>query len=459
MFIIDYIISTGASVMMPLIFIVLGLILRLRISQAIKAGLMVGIGFIGLSITVNLMIDSLTPVSHAIVNRFGLNLTVLDMGWPAAAAVAMGTRVGALVIPVCVALNVLMLYTKITRILNVDIWNLWHHAFTGSLVAIITDNLWLGLFAAVLNCAITMVIADRTSKDVEKYLSLPGISVPHGFSASFVPAAWLVNFVVDRIPYVRDIKIDTKVIQHRLSVLGDPASLGAIIGGVLAIIAGVEVKEILQTAITMAAVMTIIPRMAKMLMEGVYPISERIQEIAQARAGSFGQISIGLDSAVSVGHPVTLSVSMVMIPIMLVLAAIIPGNEFLPFASLTGLPFAFVLVTAVCRGDMFRTLLTGLLTLSLALLIGTNLAPLVTSTAVSTGFSLPNGASSISSVDYAGAMLPWAMIQGFKFKVVGVVVLTVITLLLALWNRRKILQEARELAQAQQAETHVENAS
>ncbi|MFT4465478.1 MAG: PTS transporter subunit IIC [Sodalis sp. (in: enterobacteria)] len=260
MFIIDYIISTGASVMMPLIFIVLGLILRLRISQAIKAGLMVGIGFIGLSITVNLMIDSLTPVSHAIVNRFGLNLTVLDMGWPAAAEVAMGTRVGALVIPVCVALNVLMLYTKTTRILNVDIWNLWHHAFAGSLVAIITDNLWLGLFAAVLNCAITMIIADRTSKDVEKYLSLPGISIPHGFSASFVPAAWLVNFVVDRIPYVRDIKIDTEVIQRHLSVLGDPASLGAIIGGVLAIIAGVEVKAILQTAITMAAVMTIICR-------------------------------------------------------------------------------------------------------------------------------------------------------------------------------------------------------
>lgn len=68
MFIIDYIISTGASVMMPLIFIVLGLILRLRVSQAIKAGLMVGIGFIGLSITVNLMIDSLTPVSHAIAS-------------------------------------------------------------------------------------------------------------------------------------------------------------------------------------------------------------------------------------------------------------------------------------------------------------------------------------------------------------------------------------------------------
>ncbi len=115
--------------------------------------------------------------------------------------------------------------------LNVDIWNLWHHAFTGSLVTIITDSLWLGIFAAGINCIITMVIADRTSGDVEKYLNLPSISVPLTvFSASFVPAAWLVNAIVDRIPVVRDIKIDTEVIQRRLSILGDPASLGAIIG-------------------------------------------------------------------------------------------------------------------------------------------------------------------------------------------------------------------------------------
>lgn len=445
MFVIDYILGLGASVMMPIIFMILGLILRLSIGKSIQAGLMVGIGFIGLSITVDLMINSLTPVSHALVERFGLNLNVLDVGWPAAAAVAMGTRVGVLVIPVCVAINVFMLYTRTTRILNVDIWNLWHHAFTGSLVAIVTDSLWLGVFAAGINCIITMIIADRTSGHVEKYLGLPSISVPHGFSVSFVPAAWLVNFIVDRIPGVRDIKIDTEVIQKRFALLGDPATLGALIGVILGIIAGIEVKEILQTAITLAAVMTIIPRMAKMLMEGVYPISERIQSIAQARAGSFGKIAIGLDSAVSVGHPVTLSVSMLMIPLVLVLAAIVPGNQFLPFASLTGLPFAFVLVTAVCRGDMFRTLLTGLLTMSIALLIGTQLAPLVTSTAVSTGFSLPQGATSVSSIDYAGAMLPWVVLQGFYFKAIGIAVLVLSTIGLMLWNRRKLAQENAQL--------------
>lgn len=441
MFIIDYIINLGASVMMPIIFILTGSILRLPLTKAIKSGLMVGIGFIGLSITVNLMIDSLTPVTHAIVDRFGLQLNVLDVGWPAAAAVAISTRVGVLVIPLCLAINLIMLYSRTTRILNVDIWNLWHHAFTGSLVAIITNSLLLGLFAAAINCIITMVIADRTTRQVQQYLNLPAISIPHGFSVSFVPAAWLVNFIIDRIPGIRDIKIDTEVIQKRLSLLGDPASLGAIIGAILGIIAGDDLKSLLKTAITMAAVMTIIPRMAKMLMEGVYPISERIQEIAQNRVGKFGNISIGLDSAVSVGHPVTLSVSMIMIPVMLILAAIIPGNQFLPFASLTGLPFAFVLITAVCRGDMFRTLITGLLTLSLALLIGTHLAPMVTSTAISTGFSLPQGTTTISSVDYAGAILPFVIVKSFHFKIIGIIIITLLTTGLIIWNRHKIINE------------------
>ena len=84
----------------------------------------------------------------------------------------------------------------------------------------------------------------------------------------------------------------------------------------------------------------------------------------------------------------------------------------------------------------------------LALLIGSNLAPIVTSTAVSTGFSLPQGTTSISSVDYAGAMLPWAIIQSFHLKEIGVGILTLCTLALVLWNRRKLAQENEQPAEA-----------
>ena len=439
--ILDYIVGLGASVLMPIVFLIIGICIRLGIGKSFKAGLMVGIGFIGLSITVGLMIDSLTPISNAIVEKFGLQLNVLDVGWPAAAAVGMGTEVGAFIIPLCVAINIIMLMTRTTRVLNVDIWNLWHHAVTGSLVAVMSDSLTLGLFAAAINCIITTIIADRTAKDVSKTLGLPGISVPHGFSVSFVPAAWIVNFVFDRIPGVRDIKIDIEKLQSKFSVLGDPAALGSIIGALLAIIAGADVKTILNTAVTMAAVMTIIPRMAKMLMEGVYPISERIKEIAQSKLSHLGNLTIGLDSAVSVGHPVTLTVSLLMIPVMLGLAAIAPGNGFLPFASLTGLPFAFVLVTAVCKGDAFRTLVTAVITLTAALYIATDLAPLITSVATNNGFAMPAGATSISSIDYAGAMLPWVIVRAFELKTIVIVAVTAITGLLMFVNYKLLKRE------------------
>lgn len=441
--ILDFIVGLGASVLMPLVFIIIGLCVRLKIGQAIKAGLMVGIGFIGLSITVQLMIDSLTPISNAIVKNFGLNLNILDVGWPAAAAVGMGTQVGALIIPLCVAINLVMLYTKTTKVLNVDIWNLWHHAVTGSLVAVMTNSLAMGLIAATINCVITMVIADRTAKDVSETLELEGLSIPHGFSVSFVPIAWVVNWVINRIPYVRDIQINTDKIQERFSVLGDPSALGAIIGILLAVMAGVDLPTVLKTGVTLAAVMTIIPRMAKMLMEGVYPISERIQALAQTRLTGFKNLTIGLDSAVSVGHPVTLAVSMLMIPVMLVLAAIMPGNQFLPFASLTGLPFAFVLVTAVCKGDFFRVFITALVTLTLALYIATDLAPAITSVATGNGFAMPDGANLISSVDYAGAILPWVVVHAFALKVIGIVMAGALTIGLAIYNRSLLLKEER----------------
>lgn len=39
---------------------------------------------------------------------------------------------------------------------------------------------------------------------------------------------------------------------------------------------------------------------------------------------------IGLDTAVTLGHPTTIAVGLLLIPIMLILASILPGNKVLP---------------------------------------------------------------------------------------------------------------------------------
>lgn len=54
MIVLEYLVSLGPAVMIPIIFTVFALCLKVKLGKAIRSGLLVGIGFIGLSITDNL---------------------------------------------------------------------------------------------------------------------------------------------------------------------------------------------------------------------------------------------------------------------------------------------------------------------------------------------------------------------------------------------------------------------
>ena len=145
-----YIIGLGAAVMMPIIFTILGVCIGIRFGNALKSGLKVGVGFVGLSIVTALLTSSLGPALDSVVGIYDLQLHVFDMGWPAAAAVAYNTAVGAFIIPVCLGVNILMLLTKTTRTVNIDLWNYWHFAFIGAVVYFASGSILWGFFAAAI---------------------------------------------------------------------------------------------------------------------------------------------------------------------------------------------------------------------------------------------------------------------------------------------------------------------
>ncbi|MDE6037745.1 MAG: PTS sugar transporter subunit IIC, partial [Duncaniella sp.] len=129
-----YVISLGAAVMMPIIFLILGLCIGLGFNKSLMSGLKVGVGFIGLGIVTALLTDSMSDPLKTITNLYHLQLQVFDMGWPAAASVAYNTAVGAFIIPVCLGINILLLIIRGTRTVNIDLWNYWHFAFIGGVV-------------------------------------------------------------------------------------------------------------------------------------------------------------------------------------------------------------------------------------------------------------------------------------------------------------------------------------
>ena len=439
----------GASVMMPIIILIMGLVLGAGLGKSLRAGLTVGVGFIGLNLVIGALGSNLVPAITAIVANYGLKLSIIDVGWPSAAAIAFASTVGMLIIPVGLVVNIVMLLTNTTQTVNVDIWDYWHFAFTGALVAILTGSTIYGVIAAVLNMIIVMVLGDYTAPGVEETLGLPGVSLPHGFSAAYAPIAIVINKLIDVIPGVRNIDIRLENVQAKYGVIGEPIMIGTFLGFLIGIVAKYTYGNVLLLGITMGAVLVLIPKMAALLMEGLIPISDAATEFVKERFKNRGKIYIGLDSAVGVGHPLTLSVSLILIPLTVFMAVIIPGNKVIPFADLSVIPWMFVLIIPVVKGNGFRALVIGIVVLASGLLIATNLAPLITEAAKQSAFAIPSGASLITSICDGANPLTWAIVRLFENPLIGIGSVSVISVGLAVWNRVRILKEVKELKSAE----------
>ncbi len=449
----SYIIGLGAAVMMPIIFTILGLCIGIKFGKALMCGLKVGVGFVGLSVITALLTSSLGPALNGVVDIYDLQLQVFDMGWPAAAAVAYNTAVGAFIIPVCLGVNLLLLAIRGTRTVNIDLWNYWHFAFIGAVVYFATNSLLWGFFAAVICYIITLVIADMTADKFQSfYKDMEGISIPQPFCAGFVPFAWGINKVLDKIPFMSKLEIDAEGLKKKFGILGEPLFLGVIVGvgiGCLTCTSGAQLVDkipyILGLGIKMGAVMELIPRVTVLFIEGLKPISDATRELIARKFKGAKGLSIGMSPALVIGHPTTLVVSLLLIPVTLLLAVVLPGNQFLPLASLAGMFYVFPLVLPYTKGNVVKTFIVGLVVIVMALYMVTYLSPYFTEAAkdvyANTGDSavaIPDGFSA-GSLDFAGSPFSWVIFQCVhNLHYIGTAIIGVGTAALVWFNRRRI---------------------
>lgn len=398
-------VDLGSIVVLPILILVFGIVLGTKPSKAFTSALMVGVGFVGLNLVIDLLGGSLGPAAQQMVERFGLNLTTIDVGWPAAAAISYGTVLGSLAIPIGVGLNILLIVLGLTKTLNVDIWNIWHAAFISSLVYALTGNFAMGIFATVVYLMMILLFGDILGPVINKFYGFPNITFPHGTAAPGFIFAIPLNWLFDRIPGIKDWKADPETIQKKFGVFGDSTVMGFMIGLVMGILAGYNVAGVGQLAIKTAAVMVLMPRMVALLMEGLTPISEAANEFVQKKFPG-RELYIGMDAALSVGHPAVLSSSLLLVPITILLAVILPGNTTLPFGDLATIPFLVCLMAAVFGGNIIRTVIGGSIYMVTILYITSWVAPLVTESAKSANFDL-QGNAMVTALAEGGLWTTW----------------------------------------------------
>ena len=95
------------------------------------------------------------------------------------------------------------------------------------------------------------------------------------------------------------------------------------LGVVIAALGGYNFVGVMKVGVTMAAAMVIIPKMAALLMEGLMPISDAASSFIDKHFSGKGKMYIGLDSAVGVGHPMTITLGLVLVPVAVLLAVVL----------------------------------------------------------------------------------------------------------------------------------------
>lgn len=227
----QFINDLGNFIFIPVIFLVLMKILGRPLSECISSAIKVGIGFIALTMTIKLMLEKMQPAVTGLAEATGSSLSAIDVGGAATAVMGFGSSMGAIIIPLCVAVNIAMLVARLTDCVNVDVFNLHQNASMGAIVGVYSGSFLYGALTAALFHVWALIAADLGAKNNEKFFNLPkGVAISHPVANTYLLFAYPFNWIYDRIPGFRNLNVTAETIQKRFGILGDPTTVGFIIG-------------------------------------------------------------------------------------------------------------------------------------------------------------------------------------------------------------------------------------
>ena len=101
--------------------------------------------------------------------------------------------------------------------------------------------------------------------------------------------------------------------------------------------------------------MAIFPRVANIFASAFMPITEAARRQTTKDVKEGDDLYIGINDATGYGEPATLITGILLIPIMLALGVILPGNKTLLLVDLIAIPFIIQPIIAVTNGNIFKS--------------------------------------------------------------------------------------------------------
>ncbi len=437
----------GSAVFVPVIIFVICLILGIDLKKSFFSGLNAGIGLTGFNWLINSYIPIIVPAVNNFVATTGIDLPIVDIGWQATSVIAYATEAGMMFLGFGLLFQILLFLLRVTNVfIPGDLWNNYSYMFWGSMIYALTDNIWLSLALMFIQVLYNMIFIEMNSKRWSTYYGYPNCTVPALHIAPGTPFAVLGNWLLNKVGAYK-IRWQPEAIRKRLGFLGEPTVLGLILGLLIGLLGNLNQLgdlaawgNILTIAISTAAVMAIFPRVANIFASAFMPITEAARKRSTKGVEQGQDLYIGINDATGYGEPATLISGLLLIPIMLGLGVILPGNRTLLLVDLIAIAFIIQPFVAASNGNIFKTVVLSAIWFSIGLYICTFTA--TTFTEVYARFAaepLAEGslvtAGMIANKPIAGGLLWWPVSQ-WGWIAVGVLFVIWIPLYF-LWRKNK----------------------
>ena len=402
--IINYILGLGSAIFVPLIILILGLVAGMKFKKAFMSAITLGIAFTGMSMVIGFMSNAVSPASEALAKNTGLNLPALDLGWTGAASITWSWSYAFVFFAVVLGVNFVMLIFNWTKTLNVDMWNVWGKALTAYLVYFISGSLLAGFITAVVQVILELKMGDMFQRHIEDLTGIPLVTVTHLMNISAV-LLLPINVIMDKIPFFNR-RADTKALKKKIGIFSENSVMGFLIGLGLGLAAAYGVSGSLNLAIQIATAMALFPMISKMFMQSLSPLADAMSEMMKKRFKD-REVYIGLDWPVLAGRSEIWVTAILLVPVFIGYAIILPGNAVLPLAGIINYSIAVggLLLTG---GNLVRMLIMGVISMPIYLYAATYLTPILTGLADRTG--------AVEGIQ-KGQQITWSSIEGPEFRI------------------------------------------
>jgi galactitol PTS system EIIC component len=415
------IIEIGPVAILPVLLFLIGFVTTRKPLKNLLNCTYIFVGMVGLSIVLSLFINFFKPLIETILLASHKEFLIVDLGWAVSKQVILNSPITLYILIAIGAVNLMMLLLRLTRTINIDLWNLWIFLLTGSIITAITEIKWLGILIAVIIYIITLVIADIYAPFLEQYFGIKGVSNPQPQLITWAPIAHIISLIFNRIPGIRRVKVFYEEIQYKLGFFGEPMIIGFILGFIAGLITKYKSFNVsiwpnmlfaLEKGLELAIVMILMPRLVNLIIRGLHPAMEDIKSFISRRTKR--DLYIGLDSVLFVGHPSVIALSIIVIPLSVYIATLLPGNNILPAADLIIIPFILIWAVVPARGDIFRSFISSIIIIPLTLWISSDMAILFTNFFQKYNIAVSEGVKNFSSYSSGSSWIFWILLQIIK---------------------------------------------